>query len=423
MMHINMRKFSSAFLFGLIATMLYAYGSHWTKRHPVLNLINDTHFGEMLEDIDCDLFDNIIVLSKIRKTGEISLSVTGKKFWQSTKAKPSEPKDIVSISSKSIKTWTLGLTEDRTRFIIKNMDGTLWGTTKSKELCKFVKGADDTYEWQKDTSVKNVKRVFSGIDGDTWLLAEKAGSGNQVYHLNNGTWEAKPGKGMFFLAVSDKDHVWAIDKASKIYKWDGSKNNWTYVTIALTAKSIYAGPPEDVSGTISDNLWFVSALGTTFKRKLPEKKWEPMGGLNVQKITVGRSMTTSITSALVLQAARKFEFQFLPSDVIWEVYARPSEIIKAKKGKVTPKKTKAEKAAPAIQTPVATVPVTTTPEKAAPAIQTPVATVPVTTTPETTAPAIQAPEITTQEPAAPAIQAPEKLVVEKPLQTAPALEK
>jgi len=335
MMYINIRTFLCVLLLGITTTMFYGYGDNWTKRDPVCNLINDALFGEEILWIDVDQFDNLWALSRIHKTKEIFLSVNGKKVWQSSKAKDGEPKDIESFSCKSVKNWSMGLTDNNTRFVLKSLDGMIWAVTKSENLYKLVKGSDGSYEWQKDDGITKVNNVFSGIDGDTWALTEKEGSGDQVYHLNNGTWEAIPGKEIFFLAVSDKDHVWSINKARKVSIWDASTKDWKYVYNATAAKNIASGP--------TGNLWDVVLLGTTFIKT--DKKWVSMGGLNVHMVAVGRTRTYSITHTIALQAGRKFQFQFIPSDLIWEVHVRPSEIVykKGKSGKAKGKKEETKK--------------------------------------------------------------------------------
>lgn len=330
-MHILIRTRISILL-GVVASIHYCYGDHWTKRDPVCNLVNDAYYGEKIKGHDVDQLDNHLGLTYIRKTKETAMGFNGNKFWNSLYAKENEPKDIVSISSKSVKTWAMALNEDKTRFVLKVLDGTIWGTTKKKELCKFVKGSDGTFEWQIDPSIKNVNQVVSGYDGDTWLLVKKEGSTlgeNEVYHLKDTTWEKKAGKNITCLAVSDKDHVFSLTTGKKIYKWDPAKNDWTPFINALTAKNIAVG----ADGIV----WRVTQVGTT--EKLDNKKWVFMGGMNVAKIAIGKTRAYSITNALVAQAARKYEFQFLPSAIIWEVYVRPSEIIRKKiKTSKTPKK-------------------------------------------------------------------------------------
>jgi len=329
-MHISRCKVGAVFLFSAIT--LLCNGDHWTKRDPVCNLVNDTYYGEKIKDHDVDQLDNHLGLTYIRKTKETALGFNGNKFWNSLYAKENEPKDIVSISSKSVKTWAIALNEDKTRFVLKVLDGTIWGITKKKELCKFVKGTDGTFEWQVDPSIKNVIQVVSGYDGDTWILAKKQASKlgeNEVYHLQDTTWEKKAGKNITCLAVADKDHVFSLTTGKKIYKWDPAKNDWTPFVNALAAKNIAVG----ADGVV----WQVTQVGTT--EKLDNKKWVFMGGMNIKKVAVGKTRAYSITNTLVAQAARKYEFQFLPSAIIWEVYVRPSEIIRKKsKALKTPKK-------------------------------------------------------------------------------------
>jgi hypothetical protein len=301
--------------------MLSCHGVYWTEHDIVIDPIRDAKIGEQIHCISVVDKDHLLTLSEITKIKELTFSINGKTFWRSSKAKPGEPKDFSFFSAKGVKDWSLERTQDGTEFFIKNMNGIIWAVTKSKDLYKFVKGSDGTYQWQEDTSVKNVKYVFSGFDGDTWLLAEKGGDSKselQVYHLNNGTWEAKRSDRIFYLAVGDKDHVWAIDNARKIYTWDESKSDWIYVIKAPYAKSIDAGP--------SGNLWKVNDItGKTYM--LSDKKWIFMWGKNIQMISVGKMRVYAFDCSIELLAPQKFKFQFIPSGKRWDILVRPAQII------------------------------------------------------------------------------------------------